>query len=557
MDESKIVEELNNELAELRMQLEEARETIDAIRTGQADALIIMGDDGHQLYTLKSADQTYRVFIEKMSEGAVTINHAGIVLYSNSSFASMMNVPLEKLIGTAFESFVDHYSLPKFSALIAKGWESDFKDEIFLKSADDRQICCLISCNTLDMDGGMALSLIITDLTNQKDNLLQLELQNDELEQAHNYVNRLNDELEDIIKERSRELLVSREHLKLLSDHIPQMTWTNLPGGERNFFNQQWHEYTGLTFDESKDWGWQRALHPDDLVDTNRKYFEALSSGEVFEMENRYRRNDGSYRWHLNRAVPLKSDDKEILFWVGTATDIEDQKKEMEKKDEFIGVASHELKTPLTSLKGYLQLLMAFNAEAMPPVAINYLTKANIAINKLQYLVNDLLDVSKIQAGRLDYVMAPVSIISIVNDTVENARHIYPAFNFERQIDADVMVNGNGERLEQVLMNFINNAVKYAKGNKNVIVKAALHNGRYVRTSVTDFGIGLSAPETERVFDRFYRVEDKKYMTSGLGMGLFIATEIVNAHRGKIGVESEPGQGATFYFDLDVVEPSR
>jgi two-component system CheB/CheR fusion protein len=331
------------------------------------------------------------------------------------------------------------------------------------------------------------------------------------------------------------------------------MTWTNLPGGEMNFFNQQWYDYTGLNFEQTREWGWKNVVHPDDLAETNRRYFEALSSGENFEMENRYRRKDGVYRWHLNRAIPLRSDSQEILFWVGTATDIEDQKKQMEKKDEFIGVASHELKTPLTSLKGYIQLLMAYNREELSPVVKQYLGKANSAVNKLQYLVNDLLDVSKIQAGRLDYRMEPVDMSKIVGGCFENAVHIYPAYQFEMHTEGQFLVMGNAERLEQVIMNFINNAVKYAQRNRKIIIAAAPHDGGKVRTSVMDFGIGLSPHDVERIFERFYRVEDKKFMTSGLGMGLYIATEIVNKHKGKIGVDSEPGKGATFYFDLSLI----
>src|SRR6266481_2923225 len=112
----------------------------------------------------------------------------------------------------------------------------------------------------------------------------------------------------------------------------------------------------------------KKVVHPDDFEATNERYLRALKTGEIFEIENRYKRAaDGVYRWHLNRAVPLRNEDGQIVFWVGTATDIEDQKKEMEKRDEFIGIASHELKTPLTALKGYLQLISSPKNEELPP----------------------------------------------------------------------------------------------------------------------------------------------------------------------------------------------
>jgi two-component system phosphate regulon sensor histidine kinase PhoR len=545
-------DELLSENKELKIQLEEANDTIQAIRTGQVDAFVVQGDNGHQLYTLKTADQTYRVFIEKMNEGAVTLNSNGLILYCNSRFATMVEISLEKVLGLPFDDFVPQEFKLKYKELINNGWEEDCKEEINLLSKNSKEVPCLLSCNTLDLDEGTALSLILTDLTKQKNSEKLLKQKNDQLEIAQNTTKKLNDKLEDTVKERTSELLTSREHFKLLADSIPQMTWTNLPSGKINFFNKQWFDYTLLDFEQTKDWGWQAVVHPDDLTITIEKYNNALAKGNVFEVENRYKNGDGIYRWHLNRAIPLKNDLGEVVLWVGTATDIEDQKKEMERRDEFIGIASHELKTPLTSLKGYLQLISSYKKEELPVIVKTYIGKANIAINKLQHLVNDLLDVSKIQAGRLDYKLEKVDIAELITISIENAAHIYPTFSFENEAQTSYTVNGNPERLEQVIMNLINNAVKYSPESKKVIVKTIQLNNA-VRISVIDYGVGLSKEQIERIFERFYRVEDKKYMTSGLGMGLYIVTEIVNAHQGKIGVESELGKGSTFYFDLPLI----
>jgi two-component system CheB/CheR fusion protein len=546
-------DELLNQNMELQHQLEEANDTIEAIRSGQVDALIVKGDNGHQLYTLKTADQTYRVFIEKMNEGAVTLNRFGVILYSNSRFATMMNLPLEKVIGLNFETFIPEISEEKFNELIKNGWYEDCKGEILLANKAFQLTPCLVSCTTLDLDEGTALSLILTDLTSQKEAEWELKVKNEQLLIAQNAAEKLNNELEDTVKERTNDLLISREHFKLLANNIPQMTWTNLPGGEVDFYNQQWYNYTGRRYGETAGWGWQQVVHPDDLSNTLDKYINALKTGNIFEVENRYKRWDDTYRWHLNRAIPLHDDKGEIIFWVGTATDIEDQKKEMDRKDEFIGIASHELKTPLTSLKGYLQLITSYKKEEVPPVVKQYIEKASVAINKLQRLVNDLLDVSKIQAGKLEYALDRVNLSGLLALVIENARHIYPLYEFENQSVSGLYIEGNAERLEQVLMNFINNAVKYSQSNKQIILKTTIHDNM-VRVSITDFGIGLSEEQLDKIFERFYRVEDKKFMTSGLGMGLYISTEIINNHHGKIGVESEPGKGATFYFELQLID---
>jgi two-component system CheB/CheR fusion protein len=349
-------------------------------------------------------------------------------------------------------------------------------------------------------------------------------------------------------------LFLSREHFKYLANNIPQITWTNEPNGQMSYYNEQWYSYTGLTEEETLQGGWQKVMHPDDYKNSMEKFGAALKSGGTFETENRYKRGtDGAYRWHLNRALPLRNEDGEIVFWVGTATDIEDQKKEMEKRDEFIGIASHELKTPLTALKGYLQLVTNYKNGELPALVNQYVQKANKALNKLQVLVNDLLDVSKIQAGRLEYALSEMNLSDLIDTCMENAEHIYPNNTFEKQDGHNFMVMGNAERLEQVLMNLLSNAVKYSKENKKVIIKTA-KIGNDIRVSVTDFGIGLSDDQKERIFERFYRVEDKKHLAAGLGMGLYISAQIIHNHKGKIDVDSELGKGATFYFDLPLVD---
>lgn len=543
---------LLNEIEELRYQLEEAHDTINAIRTGQVDALIVKDDTGHQLYTLKTADQTYRVFIEKMSEGAVTINREGVILYCNTRFANMVDTPLEKTIGQPLLFFVPDVSKSKLEKVIYNSWDEDCREEIILKDGGGKDMHCLFSCNTMELDSGIALSIIITDLTVLKNTEQELQIRNYQLEEAQAATAKLNNSLEATVKQRTHDLVISREHFKLLTNNIVQMTWTNLPTGEFTSYNQRWYDYTGLTLDDDHDVVWEMIVHPDDLEETLRLYNKSLKTGELFEIENRYKRHDGVYRWHLNRSKPLRNDAGDIIFWVGTATDIEDQKQEMERKDEFIGIASHELKTPLTSLKGYLQLIAGYKKEDLPPIVKQYVTKASVSISKLQSLINDLLDVSKIKAGRLEYAIGDVNITSLMNLCVENARHINPAYTFNIKTDNEYIVKGNQERLEQVLMNLINNAVKYSPVNKTVTLNTQQICNN-VRVAVTDSGIGLSPNQKDKIFERFYRVEDKLNMTSGLGMGLYISKEIINNHNGLIGVESEMGKGSTFYFELPLI----
>lgn len=554
MEKQVSYEELVNKNNELQWRLEEANDMLEAIRTGQVDALVVKNGGNHNLYTLKTADHTYRVFIEKMSEGAVTIDEGGVILYCNSSFNNLVQATAEKVVGVPFENFIAEESKAAYTKLVKKVWAKDIKEELVIKSGSGETTCCLCSFAVIDMDWGHSLSVILTDLTMQKNIQKHLISQNEKLEATQNIVIRQKDELETLVKERTKDLSASRGNLKLLADHITQMTWTCMPDGRVNFFNERWYDYTGLGPEQSMGWGWCETIHPDDIETFMSKYRDALHNGGIFEVENRYRRGkDGLYRWHLNRAMPLKNENGEIILWVGTATDIEEQKRELERKDEFIGVASHELKTPLTSLKGYLQLILLHQKDELPIAVKQYINKAVIALAKLQFLVDDLLDMSKIKAGRLSYNMDIINLKDVITSSTENAIHMNPTYTFEVENTDDFMVKGNAERIEQVLMNLINNAVKYSNGSRLVVIKSFKH-GNCARAAITDFGIGLSEEQKLKVFERFYRVEDKKNMTSGLGMGLYISSEIINKHDGKLGVESKLGEGSTFYFDLPLVE---
>ncbi|MBW4889341.1 PAS domain S-box protein [Mucilaginibacter sp. HMF5004] len=553
MDAQKPYEQLLAENRELQYQLAEAKDTIDAIRNGQVDALVVKGKKGHQLFTLKNADQTYRVFIEKMAEGAVTINREGIILYSNSRFAKLIGIPLEKVIGESFALFVDDSNSKEYEKLVRNGWKEDCKGEImFSDTVTNKPIPCLLSCNILELDEGLALSIIITDLTSQREIQSQLKLKNEQLEEARSITEKLNDELEVSVKERTLELFDSREHFKSLADNVPQMIWTSLPDGTVNFRSRQWYEFTGLDVSEPLENIRGLISHPEDIEENNRRFTAALKTKQPFMMESRVKRKDGTYRWHLNRAVPMRNETGEITLWIGTSTDIDDQKREMEKKDEFIGIASHELKTPLTSLKGYLQLISGYKKEPLPAPVKMFVNKANEALGKLQYLVNDLLDVSKINAGKLQYQMLVIDLAELVESCINNARHIYPKYDIKNEGGAKMLVMGNMERLEQVMMNLVSNSVKYSKENKQIIISTTT-SGNMAKVVVTDFGIGLSESQQNKIFERFYRVEDKKFMSSGLGMGLYICAEIIKDHNGIIGVNSELGKGASFYFELPLV----
>lgn len=552
MEQLKLYEQLTAENVKLRQQLEEANETITAIRTGQIDALVVKTPEGHQLYTLKSADQTYRVFIEKMNEGVVTLNAEGTILYCNSRFAEMAGMLHKFPIGEDFHNFILPNERDKADAIINSGWKVDCKAEVVIYNSEAGQIPCLLSCYVIELDEGAALSVILTDLTQQKESERQLLAKNQQLEEVRKATERLNDELENTVKERTSELLKSREYFKFLANNIPVIVWTAKPDGQHDYFNKRWYEYTGMGLGQEQGMGWVNALHPDDRLSTIDTWDKSIETGKPYEMEYRLKRySDQQYHWHLSYAVPYKDQEGNVTAWFGTNTDIDDQKRQMEKRDEFIGIASHELKTPLTSLKGYLQIINSYNKERVPVAVKDFVSKAGISVAKLNNLVRDLLDVSKINAGKLVFSISRLDFSEMISSCTDNARHVYPGYNIESNVEPHLVIDGNAERLEQVFMNLVSNAVKYSQDNRNIIIKALRSDGM-AEVRITDFGIGLSEDQKELIFDRFYRVEDKKFLASGLGMGLYICSEIIAVHKGILGVESELGKGSTFYFKIPV-----
>ena len=544
----KTYKQLLEEIDELRIKLEEANETLEAIRTGQVDALMIQSANGSQLYTLRGADQTYRIFIEQMKEGAVTLNKEGTILYCNSRFSGLIGKPLEQVIGSSFHDLVPVSQADQFKALFETGWRENCKGEISIPGTDGELIPFLLSLTSLQLDENIALSIILTDLSDQKEVEKQLHHKNEQLLNAQKIMKVLNEELEVTVQERTKELLLSKEHFRFLADNIPQVVWYANAKGDILFFNRYWMDYTGLTFEESRDWGWEKIIHPADLQENIRVWKHSIQTGEPFQFEHRFRRHDGKYRWHLGKAHAMRNEKGEIEMWIGTNADIHDQKNAMEKKDEFIGLASHELKTPLTSVKAYLQLLERNLLENENRV---YVERANRHIQKLQELIGDLLDVSKIQAGKLELSKSEFDFDKFLTESIESFQHTATKHKIIKAGQYLEPITADRHRIEQVLINFLSNAIKYSPKSDKILVTVS-SDEKYVKVSITDYGIGISADNLSNIFKKFYRVENVSKYFEGLGIGLFISSEIISRHKGTVGVESEEGKGSTFYFTLPI-----
>ena len=231
-----------------------------------------------------------------------------------------------------------------------------------------------------------------------------------------------------------------------------------------------------------------------------------------------------------------------------------------EKKDEFISIASHEMKTPVTTAKAYLQMLQMHLDESHGEASV-FAKKANDSVDRLHYLIAELLDVSKIQHGKLNYNLGNFNFNELIDKTVEDLQYTSPNHTIVKTGSIQQEINGDKDRLQQVVVNLLSNAIKYSPDRKEVYINieektACLpHRQSEIKVAIKDQGIGMSKHHLEKIFERYYRVEEHAIQFQGLGIGLFISYEIIQRHNGKLWVESEPGKGSIFYFTLPFSQP--
>jgi len=216
-------------------------------------------------------------------------------------------------------------------------------------------------------------------------------------------------------------------------------------------------------------------------------------------------------------------------------------------KDSFISIASHELKTPLTSLKGSIQVLAQMKDAPTPKLPM-LVEQASKSMNKVTTLVDDLLNASRMAEGQLHLKKTRFNLSKAID---ECCLHITVAGTYQilTQGVRDAEVYADSERIQRVIINFVNNAVKYAARSKDVIIRVEQEGGS-TKVSVIDKGPGIAADKLPHLFERFYRADENGGQYSGLGLGLYISAEIIKKHGGQIGVESKPGEGSTFWFTL-------
>jgi signal transduction histidine kinase len=225
----------------------------------------------------------------------------------------------------------------------------------------------------------------------------------------------------------------------------------------------------------------------------------------------------------------------------------------MKKKDEFMNMASHELKTPLSSIKAYLQIITRHHPEIKQNVLLSSLVeKTSKQTDRMVQLVNDLLDVNKIQSGQLKLTKTAFNINDLIYDCIEHELIQKNSHQIITTGEKNIILYADKTRMEQVITNLISNALKYSPGADKIIIYTGIGENNWFTFHVTDFGIGIPEAAFPYVFDRFFRVSSTAHKFSGLGLGLYISAEIIQRHNGQIGLQSKEGEGSTFWIKLPI-----
>ena len=440
---------------------------------------------------------------------------------------------------------------------------ANWSDAYRFRRADGTYAYMLDRGYTIHRDG-KAVRMVgsMVDLTNQKKVEEELLLQNQVLK--------------DLVRQ-----------FEFVTDFMPQMVWATHADGSHDFFNRQWYEFTGLTFEESKDEGWVAVLHPDDWIRTQQIWQHSLSTGNPYQIEYRLRRHDGIYHWFLGRALPLLNEKGAIVKWFGTCTDIDDQKNQARNLEQIVSqrtaqllaanqdlqrsnsnlqqfayVASHDLQEPLRKIQSFGDLLKNdYSAEL--GAGVDYLERMQAAARRMSILIKDLLTFSRIST-RQD-ASAAVSLTQIISTTLADLELSIQETGAIIDMGPLPTVQGDASQLGQLFQNLLSNALKFRRPNVSPVIRiraqsitvvdlpSTIQPGRpasaYHRIDIADNGIGFEPKYLDRIFQVFQRLHGKSEF-AGTGIGLAICEKVAINHGGAITATSQPGKGATFSIFL-------
>ena len=544
------------ELAELRAQLGEAQETIKAIREGTVNSLVIGPPGQEQVYSLASADRTYRLVVEAMSEGAATISPRGVILDANPRLGLMTGRSGTELVGTPVLDLVPVPHRAEFARLLDIGASGSARGEMQLATPDGASLPVLLAVSGFDLDGMLLRCLVLTDLSAQR----AAEAQTAAAHEA---------------------LRVSEERLRALVDNAPIGIEELTLSGELVRVNPRWCEITGYTADELRSLRIQDITHPDDL-DADLANMQRLGSGEIdsYSMEKRDVRKDGGVVWvEANRAVVRDPDGNPVLF-VGAVRDITAQRDaeaevgrlnadleaRVERRTADLALAnknleafsysvSHDLRAPLRALSGYSEALLEDYRDHLDETGRGYAERIQAASERMATLIDDLLQLARVSRSKMH--IRSVDLSAEIAAVVREFQSADPGRQIRITIQDHVQASADRGLIRTVLQNLVENAWKFTARQENPAIEfGSMPAGEAeICFFVRDNGAGFDPAHAARLFEPFERLHTDADF-AGTGIGLASVQRIIERHGGRIWAQGKVGSGATFYVTLDAAHAS-
>ena len=344
----------------------------------------------------------------------------------------------------------------------------------------------------------------------------------------------------------------SEELLRNITSASPTALWMSDEQGNIIYVNETWTDWCNNTFEDNMGDGWIDSIHVEDRMLVKSRFDTSIRERIQFEVEFRIVDRIGKQHWCVAIGDPQYREHGLFTGFIGSCTDITEHKELQNQKDNFIGIASHELKTPVTSLKGYTQVLARVLNKRGLDMEVSMMHKMDAQLNRLTSLINDLLDVTKINSGKLQYNSQEFELQPMLSELVEDLQRTSTKHHLIEVYKPTGSVYADRDRIEQVVINLITNAIKYSPEGDQVIIRCEQIDEEIV-VSIQDFGVGISKSNQFKVFDQFYRVSTEKQHTfPGVGLGLFISAEIIKRTGGRIWVTSEENKGSCFSFALPI-----
>lgn len=317
---------------------------------------------------------------------------------------------------------------------------------------------------------------------------------------------------------------------------------------DATYFNASWTGLTGRSMEDLLKFGWADLIHPEDRDRYIEIYLEAFKNKSPFTGEFRILDKDGNYSWLLAKGSPRFNKNGEFAGYISSSVDISELKKDEIRKNDFIGMVSHELKTPLTAISGFVQVLHSRAKKNDDSYALTALNRTYNQVKKMTVMINGFLNVSRLESGKLLIEKSDFQLDELIKELVEESDLVQFSHKINLSVSQPIMVNADRDKIGSVVSNLLSNAVKYSPSGTDIDVRCEILDG-YALVSITDDGIGIDKEDVDKLFNRYYRV-GKHHTISGFGIGLYLSSEIIERHNGKIGVESEIGKGSTFYFEI-------